>query len=120
MSNIQTIAFYGATGGCALNALINTLAAGHTCRALARTPAKLTALLDAAAAPTANLSIIAGGIDDAAAVLSTATGASTIIVGVGSYPALSIKHPRSGFVTIEDPTVCERAMALSMCGTLSR
>ncbi|CAI7608375.1 unnamed protein product [Penicillium crustosum] len=42
---MTTIAFFGATGGCANACLTYTLLNGYNARALARTPSKLTALL---------------------------------------------------------------------------
>ena len=39
------LAFFGATGGCTLAALVPALKAGYNCTALARTPSKLTNLL---------------------------------------------------------------------------
>ncbi|KAF8245445.1 hypothetical protein K440DRAFT_634321 [Wilcoxina mikolae CBS 423.85] len=109
----QNLAFFGATGGCALAALTHSLLAGHTCRALARTPSKLTNLLTAASIPASTLSthltIISGSIDDRAAVLSTLSGAQTIIFGIGGVPAFT-PNPLSGFMTLNDPTICERGV----------
>jgi hypothetical protein len=48
----QTIAFFDATGGCALAALRLALDAGTTCIALCRTPSKLAKLLIPPPAPT--------------------------------------------------------------------
>ncbi|KAI7080755.1 hypothetical protein KC327_g10 [Hortaea werneckii] len=42
---MSTLAFFGATGDCAGYCLAQALNAGYDCRALARTPAKLTASL---------------------------------------------------------------------------
>jgi len=110
MSTPQHLAFFGATGGCALNALIHSLAAGHICTALARTPAKLTALLATAAARTEKLTIVAGDIDDADAVAATLSGATTtVLFGVGGTPAFS-PNPLTCFVTLNDPTICERGI----------
>ncbi|KAF8535898.1 hypothetical protein BDD12DRAFT_750430 [Trichophaea hybrida] len=112
-SSSQNLAFFGATGGCALAALTHSLLAGHTCRALARTPSKLTDLLTAASIPAStlstNLTIISGSIDDRAAVLSTLSGAQTIIFGIGGAPAFT-PNPLSGFVTLNDLTICERGV----------
>lgn len=40
-STTETLAFFGATGGCTIAALTHSLQAGYPCRALARTPEKL-------------------------------------------------------------------------------
>jgi hypothetical protein len=109
-STPQHLAFFGATGGCTLNALIHSLNAGHICTALVRTPSKLTGLLEAASTPTDNLTIITGGIDDRTAVASTLQNATTVIFGVGGTPVFSSSAPCSMFVTLNDPNICERAM----------
>ncbi|KAK5655632.1 hypothetical protein OQA88_5563 [Cercophora sp. LCS_1] len=54
----KTIFFLGATGGCGLSAMRRSLAAGHTCIALCRTPSKLTAILPPSEHP--NLIIVEG------------------------------------------------------------
>jgi putative NADH-flavin reductase len=105
----QQLAFFGATGGCALNALVHSLNAGHVCAALARTPSKLTSLLDAASAPTDKLTIVSGGIDDRAAVAATLRGATTVIFGVGGSPVFS-PNPLTLFMTLNDNNICERAI----------
>ena len=45
MGATETLAFFGATGGCTLEAITRALKAGYECNALARTPSKLTDLL---------------------------------------------------------------------------
>ena len=110
MSSPQHLAFFGATGGCVLNALIHSLTAGHICTALARTPSKLTTLLAAASAPTENLTIIPGDIDTPSAIASTIVKATTIIFGVGGTPVFS-PNPLTCFMTLNDPTICERGIA---------
>lgn len=106
----KTIAFFGATGGCTLAALTHSLRAGYACRALVRTPDKLTAALAAEAAPTATLTVIHGTIDDAAAVASTVAGAAIVLFGIGGTPRLT-SDVRHRFVTLDDPTVCQRGIA---------
>ncbi|KAI5850829.1 hypothetical protein BZA05DRAFT_50771 [Tricharina praecox] len=109
MTSVQHLAFFGATGGCALNALIHSLTVGHICTALARTPSKLITLLTAAAAPTENLTIIPGDIDTPSAVADTLSNATTVIFGVGGAPAFS-PNPLTFFMTLSDPTICERGI----------
>jgi putative NADH-flavin reductase len=108
-STPQHLAFFGATGGCALNALVHSLNAGHICTALARTPSKLTGLLEATSTPTENLTIVSGSIDDRAAVASTLQNATTVIFGVGGSPVFS-PNPLTMFVTLNDQNICERAI----------
>lgn len=43
-ANSKTVAFFGASTGIGLSALKHTLAAGHNCIALCRTPSKLSAI----------------------------------------------------------------------------
>lgn len=111
----RTIAFLGATGGCAGACLVAALKDGHTCRALVRTPSKLTAALDAQGvdkASLANLDIIEGNakdIDSVKALLQTSTGiVDTIVFGVGAAPTLRL-HIMP--VTLDDPNLCRTAMA---------
>lgn len=111
----QTIAFLGATGGCAGACLVAALNDGYTCRALVRTPSKLTAMLDAkgvSKSSLANLEIIEGNAKDATSVkalLQTSTGiVDTIVFGVGAAPKLRL-HIMP--VTLDDPNLCRTAMA---------
>ncbi|KAG9586954.1 hypothetical protein KCU77_g11789, partial [Aureobasidium melanogenum] len=111
----RTIAFLGATGGCAGACLIAALNDGYTCRALVRTPSKLTAMLDAQAVPKSslsNLEIIEGNAKDINSVkklLQTSTGiVDTIVFGVGAAPKLRL-HIMP--VTLDDPNVCRTVMA---------
>ena len=111
----QTIAFFGATGGCAGYALSNTLKAGYTCTALARTPAKLTQSMKEKGVPTdvldRQLTIIQGNIKDIEAVKQTlrleGRVVDTIVSGIGGTPVLqwSLWYP----VTLTDPTICQDA-----------
>ncbi|GAB7340603.1 hypothetical protein MBLNU457_7011t1 [Dothideomycetes sp. NU457] len=115
----QTYAFLGATGGCTLNALIPALTAGHTCLALARDPSKLRHLLLTNGLPEpllANLTITKGDAknpSDVRLMLSPdgkTTHVTGIVSGIGSTFAW-----KKGFhlmpIMIQDPTVCESAMA---------
>ncbi|KAH0372934.1 hypothetical protein KCU65_g860, partial [Aureobasidium melanogenum] len=111
----RTIAFLGATGGCANACLIAALDDGYTCRALVRTPSKLTTILDAQGIPKsslANLEIIQGNAKDINSVkklLQISTGiVDTIVFGVGAAPKLRL-HIMP--VTLDDPDVCRTAMA---------
>jgi NAD(P)H-binding len=71
----KTLAFFGATGGCANTALVLALEAGHSCTALARTPAKLRDMLLAngvsSTAIDSQLRIIKGDAKDEIAVRAT-------------------------------------------------
>jgi len=111
----RTIAFLGATGGCAGTCLIAALKEGYTCRALARTPAKLTTSLETqglSESLLANLEIIQGNAKDINSIkslLQTPTGIVDIIVfGVGAAPKLRL-HIMP--VTLDDIEVCRTAMA---------
>ncbi|KAH0292427.1 hypothetical protein M436DRAFT_78948 [Aureobasidium namibiae CBS 147.97] len=111
----RTIAFLGATGGCAGACLIAALKEGYTCRALARTPSKLTTSLSTQGLSEtllANLEIIQGNakdIDSIKSLLQTPTGiVDTIVFGVGAAPKLRL-HIMP--VTLDDIEVCRTAMA---------
>ncbi|RYP49586.1 hypothetical protein DL768_004707 [Monosporascus sp. mg162] len=112
----KTIAFFGATGGCGLSTLRRSLAAGHTCVALCRTPSKLTDRFPNAQYP--NLTVVQGNAHDADAVArclvirsdpSDQTNPGTRLVGtiVFSLGAAFIWSR----LTIDDPHVCERGIA---------
>ncbi|KAF2197659.1 hypothetical protein GQ43DRAFT_424123 [Delitschia confertaspora ATCC 74209] len=120
----RTIAFFGATGGCAAATLAAALRGEHTCIALARNPQKLTMLLTSAphsipkSVLTTQLTIVKGDIrnlGDVAKVLvkpeSVGKGVEevvdTIISGIGSYPEFQFSlHP----FTLKDPGICEDGM----------
>jgi hypothetical protein len=112
-----TIAFFGATGGCAHACLVHTLQAGHTVSALARTPSKLTAQLLADGVPQetldAHLVITQGDSKDVAAVKKTLCpledGAvvSKIISGIGGTVKVGLNPLRPFPLT--DPTICEQS-----------
>lgn len=109
-STPKTILFLGATGGCGLAALRHSLAAGHTCIALCRTPSKLTAKLPADQQGKANLRTEQGNAHDVDAVARclahpTRPGAlvDAVVFSIGGafQPAK---------MTIDDPNVCEKGM----------
>jgi nucleoside-diphosphate-sugar epimerase len=111
----RTIAFLGATGGCAGACLIASLKEGYTCRALVRTPSKLTTSLETQGLSDsllANLEIIQGNAKDIESVktlLQTPTGiVDTIVFGVGAAPKLRL-HIMP--ITLDDIEVCRTAMA---------
>ena len=114
----KTIAFFGATGGCALACLTRTLLSEspvYHVNALARTPSKLTNLLKERGVPSeivdSRLTIISGDVKNAEAVRSTLVTksermADIIVCGIGGTPQLRL-HPYP--VTLNDPTICEDA-----------
>jgi len=117
-ASTTTLAFFGATGGCANACLAHALHAGYKASALARTPSKLTTqLLTQDLDQTTidnNLTIIQGDVTDVEAVKRTicpqsnnGTLVSTIISGIGGAPKLqlSLLNP----VTIDNPEVCTQA-----------
>ncbi|KAA8651636.1 hypothetical protein EYZ11_004888 [Aspergillus tanneri] len=108
---MQSIAFFGATGGCTLACLIPSLEAGHRCSALVRSPQKLKDLLPATLASAANLRIIQGSIADAPAVqdtLSTPEGylVDLIVCGIGGQ----IRFDNPLRPTLDNPHICQEAM----------
>jgi hypothetical protein len=134
MSSKPTIAFFGATGGCALNALSLTLKNGYTAIACeysvdtaifqetqfwlllsdVRTPAKLTKLLTEAPHSISqkvldsNLIIISGDINNVASIKTVFSHNPTVVIsGVGGAPKMqaSLLHP---FI-LDQPTICADA-----------
>ncbi|KAI5863935.1 hypothetical protein GGS23DRAFT_620820 [Durotheca rogersii] len=104
----KTVAFFGASTGVGLSALRHTLAAGHKCIALCRTPSKLTAVLPPASNP--NLRVVEGNAHDVAAVSrclrkDDGSGAlvDAVVSTIGGKPTLSWK-------LLDDPEVCQRGM----------
>ncbi|SPQ26291.1 2dcf89d7-91ec-483d-9f83-1682e05b2ff0 [Thermothielavioides terrestris] len=93
----KTILFLGATGGVALATLRRALAAGHTCIALCRTPAKLTACFPDNT-PPANLRLVQGDAHDANGPVAVV---DAIVFSIGARPTLR---------GISDPHVCEAGM----------
>ncbi|KAF9878067.1 hypothetical protein CkaCkLH20_04643 [Colletotrichum karsti] len=117
MSNIRTIAFFGASGGCGLAALKHSLAAGYVCVALCRNPAKMTDALPEAQNP--NLVVKQGNahnVDDVAACLVNPTDPDRLVDAV----CFSIGSPLNLCkMTVEDPDVCKNGIA-AVLGALER
>ena len=116
MSASRSVAFFGATGGCAGYCMANTLNAGIDCVALARTPAKLTkAMLEKGVSHETldrHLTIIQGNVKDVEAVKHTLAPkgevCGKIVCGIGGTPKLqwSIMRP----VVLTDSTICQDAV----------
>ncbi|KAJ6070424.1 hypothetical protein N7467_011743 [Penicillium canescens] len=134
----MTIAFLGATGGCANACLAYTLLNGHKARALARTPSKLTTLLLDQPGITqqildTQLEIIQGDATDVESITKTLITdsnsppndhapcklVSSIISGLGGTPSMSFtretKCPTSKFrvpalphIELSNPNITEQ------------
>ncbi|KAF2708686.1 hypothetical protein K504DRAFT_433109 [Pleomassaria siparia CBS 279.74] len=116
----QTIAFFGATGGCSGTILAAALRAGHKCTALARTPEKLRKfLINEHSIPESTidsqLTIHSGNVKDPAAAsqaLISPTNSSVlvdhVVSGIGAAPVFQWTPP---FVTIDDPNLCHTGIA---------
>ncbi|KAK5113865.1 hypothetical protein LTR85_010398 [Meristemomyces frigidus] len=115
---MPTVAFFGATGGCAGHCLAFSLKAGYDCTALARTPAKLTESMKAkGVSPQTldnHLTIVQGDVKDIDAVkrtlqLPNGEIVDIIMSGIGTYPGFqwSITRP----VIQPDATLCRDAVA---------
>jgi len=110
----KTVLFLGATGGCALSTLRRSLAAGHTCIALCRTPSKLLALLPADQQSLPTLHIIQGNATDTAALARalvhtpSAPGAAPTLVNTIVF-ALGGAFDWKKFDN-DQPTVCDDSM----------
>lgn len=111
----QTIAFLGASGGCAGTCLVAALNDGLCCRALARSPSNLRASLQTRGLSESILSkleIIGGNAKDINSIkkfLTTDSGiVDTIVFGVGAAPKLRL-HIMP--VTLDDTHLCRTAMA---------
>ncbi|GKT52657.1 uncharacterized protein ColSpa_12838 [Colletotrichum spaethianum] len=118
MSEIKTIAFFGASGGCGLAALKHALAAGRTCIALCRNPSKLTDVLPPAEHP--NLVVKQGNAHnaaDVAACLVSPADPARLVDAVSSSIGSPLHVAR---MTVEDPDVCKNGAAalLSALATL--
>lgn len=103
----KTVAFFGASTGVGLSALKHTLAAGHQCIALCRSPLKLTTLFTPDT--TTNLELVQGNAHDMAAVsrcLQTMEGklVDSIVFTIGGKPVLSK-------LSVDDPNVCGKGMS---------
>ncbi|KAK9365037.1 hypothetical protein V1509DRAFT_634388 [Lipomyces kononenkoae] len=111
-SNPTTIAFFGATGGCANATLVHSLLAGYKVSALARTPSKLTSqLLEQGLSQETldrQLTVIQGdatNVEDVKrTLLSNGKLVSIIVTGLGGKPVLqySFRQP----VTLDNPEIC--------------
>lgn len=106
-NNSLTVAFFGASTGVGHSALKHTLAAGHHCIALCRTPSKLTTIFPPTTTP--NLKIITGNAHDPAAVSqcllrSNGNLVDLVISTIGGKPIFSK-------LTIDDPEVCRKGAA---------
>ena len=106
MAPNKIVAFLGASTGVGLSALKHTLAAGHKCIALCRTPSKLTDIVPLESNP--NLQVIEGNAHDVAAVsrcLKKEDGSLVdgIVSTIGAKPVLSK-------LSIDDPNVCGKGM----------
>ncbi|KAI9681619.1 MAG: hypothetical protein M1829_000816 [Trizodia sp. TS-e1964] len=116
-----SIAFFGATGGCASATLYHSLQNGHHASALARTPEKLTAQLLARglsqATLDAQLSIILGDVHDVDAVVRALTiggrAVDVVVSGIGGTPKFTPNPLRP---TLTDPSICADAMAALTSG----
>lgn len=112
-SSTRTIAFFGASTGVGLAALKKSLAQGHTCIVLLRTPSKLDAHFPPQTRP-ANLIIREGNAHDDAAVTSCLTVSNSqppklvdvVFTSIGAPPTITM-----GGFTIADPDVCKKGMS---------
>ncbi|KAH8178756.1 NAD(P)H-binding domain-containing protein [Sarocladium implicatum] len=110
MSSSRTITFFGASTGVGLATLKKSLAQGHTCIALLRTPSKLDSHFPPSSRPS-NLIIHQGDAHDEAAVTSCLTVPGThpprlvdvIFTSIGAVPV------KMGF-SVSDPDVCKKGM----------
>ena len=102
----QTVAFLGASTGVGLSALKQTLAAGHRCIALCRTPAKLTSIFPPET--TKNLEIVEGNAHDIAAVSKCLVAEDGKLVDsiVSTIGGKFIAYK----LTIDDKEVCRKGM----------
>ncbi|KAF7551935.1 hypothetical protein G7Z17_g4671 [Cylindrodendrum hubeiense] len=105
--SFKTIAFFGASAGVGNSALKHTLAAGHQCIALLRTPSKLTGTMSPESNP--NLRVVQGDVKNAADVIQCLTKADgnlvdEIVFTVGAVPDFSK-------MSLGDPVVCRTGMA---------
>ncbi|KAI0803867.1 hypothetical protein GGR55DRAFT_661377 [Xylaria sp. FL0064] len=107
-TQVETIAFFGASTGVGLAALKSTLASGRQCIALCRNPAKLTAILPPESNP--NLKIVRGNAHDITAV------SSCLLAGTGKLVDQIVTTIGGAFVaskmTLDDPEVCRKGMAV--------
>ncbi|KAI0885816.1 NAD(P)-binding protein [Annulohypoxylon maeteangense] len=102
----KTVAFFGASTGVGLGALKTCLAAGHSCIALCRNPAKLSAIFDLEKTP--NLTIVQGNAHDIAAVSRCLKASETTLVDaiVSTIGGAFIWSK----MTLDDAHVCEKGI----------
>ncbi|KAF2664111.1 hypothetical protein BT63DRAFT_429649 [Microthyrium microscopicum] len=112
MSMKPTVAFFGATGGCALNTLVHALNAGYPCIAFVRTPAKLSKLLTEAPHSISQstidqyLTIVTGNVTDLASIKQVLVYAPALVIsGVGGTPTIRPNLIRP--FGLDQPTICE-------------
>ncbi|GKZ21782.1 hypothetical protein AbraIFM66951_008753 [Aspergillus brasiliensis] len=106
-----TVAFFGATGGCANACLALALQAGYHCSALARSPSKLHNLLQQLKVPESAiakyLTVIEGDIYDLQAVQKTLNldgrPVDLIVSGLGGKPRFEYGIK----ATLDNPTICQ-------------
>ena len=103
----KTVAFFGASAGIGLAALKRTLAAGHQCIALCRTPSKFTAIFPPDSTP--NLKLVKGNAHDLESVSECLQGSDgklvdTVVTTIGGAFIYSK-------MTIDDPEVCRKGAA---------
>lgn len=106
-NNSLTVAFFGASGGVGLSTLKHTLAAGHQCIALCRTPSKLTAIFPTDTTP--NLKLIQGNAHDVASVSQCLQGSDGKLVDI-VVSTIGGRFILSKF-SIDDPEVCRKGVA---------
>lgn len=102
----KTVTFLGASTGVGLSTLKHTLAAGHRCIALCRTPSKLTAIFPPETTP--NLQVVQGNAHDIAAV------SKCLVAEKGKLVDEIISTIGGKFIvsklTIDDREVCRKGM----------
>ncbi|KAK0716126.1 hypothetical protein B0H67DRAFT_582442 [Lasiosphaeris hirsuta] len=105
----KTILFIGATGGCVLSTLQRSLAAGHTCIALCRTPSNLNSKLTPAEQSAVH--ITQGNAHDASALRGALTVSSAAQPTLVDYVISGIGNPvtKEGILH-PDNDVCRRGM----------
>ncbi|EPS35181.1 hypothetical protein H072_11436 [Dactylellina haptotyla CBS 200.50] len=111
----KTIAFFGATGGCALTALEHSLRAGYHCAALVRSGDKLKGMLSRTT-PTTSLRIVEGDATNPQSVRDVLVDPTTnavvdsLVYGLGYRPTTN--NPLTWKFTT--PTLCEDTTRLIM------
>ncbi|EKV12901.1 NAD(P)-binding domain [Penicillium digitatum] len=146
---MTTVAFFGATGGCANACLTYTLLDGYNARALARTPSKLTTMLLSQPGMTPEiisrqLEIIEGDATDVDSILKTlitnsnpqnapngtCTLVTSIISGLGGTPAISftkeakcaktqLRMPALPHIQLSNPHITEQTTS-ALLGALAK